>query len=114
MEIIRASKLMASIISIVVSVIIFFQSYVARIIETNEGYSGASGTGGVLLAFAMLAGGVVGATARKNKAGGITAGAIFLIGAVIGFLSPGVFGDLVIWSVIALVFGVILIVGSLW
>jgi len=61
----------------------------------------------------MLIAGIVGIAARKSKGGSITAGAFYIFGAIIGFANLGTFGDLIVWSVIALLFGLFFILGTL-
>ena len=109
----KTAKLIVGIISIVLFLVIIFQSCAAGFVEAVEGGGGTSGAAGMLLAFAMLIGGIVGLVTRNSKGGGITAGAFYLLGAIIGFANAGVFADLVIWSVLALIFGLLFIVGSI-
>jgi len=75
----------------------------------------------VVLAFSavFLIAGIIGIVTRKSKGGGITAGVFYLIAALIGFVSLGMYRglkiwtvDLVIWAVIAVIFGIVFIIGS--
>jgi hypothetical protein len=109
----KTVKLIVSIVSMVVFIIVVFQSCATGVVNVLEGSDDVSGSAGMLLAFAMLIGGIVGIATRKSKGGGITAGAFYLIGAIIGFANLGTFGDLIVWSVLALVFGLLFIVGSI-
>ena len=109
----KTAKLIIGIVSIVVFMIIIFQSCAAGIVGAIEGGDDTSGAGGMLLAFTMLIGGIVGLVTRNSKGGGITAGAFYLLGAIIGFANAGIFTDLIIWSIIALIFGVFFIVSSI-
>ena len=109
----KTAKLIIGIISIVLFLVIIFQSCavgVVNVIESNA--DDTSGSAGVLLAFMMLIAGIVGIASRKSKGGGITAGVFYIISALIGFANLGTFGDLIAWSVLSLAFGVVFIVGS--
>lgn len=78
----------------------------------NGGSGGISGISGMMLAFCLLIGGVVGAAARNSKAGSIVAAVFYLLGAFFGLISDG-FGDLVIWTVVSAAFGVFFVVGAI-
>ena len=110
----KTAKLIIGIISIVLFIIVMFQSCAVGVVNTLQSNSDdASGSAGMLLAFAMLIAGIVGIAARKSKGGGITAGIFYVIAALIGFANLGTFGDLVVWSVVSLGFGIVFIFGSL-
>jgi hypothetical protein len=75
----------------------------------------------LVLAFSavFVIAGIIGIVTRKSKGGGITAGALYLFAALIGFVSlVGYSGltiwavDLVIWAVTAVIFGIVFIIGS--
>ncbi len=109
----KTTKLVLGIISIVAFTVIMFQSCAAGLVNAIESNtSDTSGGAGVFLAFAMLIAGIVGITTRKSKGGGIAAGVFYAISALIGFTNLGTYGDLVVWSVLALIFGIVFIVGS--
>jgi len=109
----KTAKLIIGIISIILFIIIIFQSCAAGIVTAIDGIEDdVSGSAGMLLAFAMLIAGIVGLATRKSKGGGITAGAFYVVAAIIGFTNLGVFGDLIVWSIISLIFGIVFIVGS--
>lgn len=110
----KNTKLILGIISIVLFIIITFQSCAVGVVNAiDSNTQDTSGGAGILLAFAMLIAGIVGITTRSSKGGGITAGIFYVISAIIGFANLGTFGDLVVWSVIALAFGLVYIIGSL-
>ncbi|MCL2248146.1 MAG: hypothetical protein FWC13_02635 [Oscillospiraceae bacterium] len=112
-EIVQSIKTVAFYISIIIFLIVAFQSYIAFIIESTAEYEGFSGVGGAALATAVLIGAIVGFKTRKGKKqGGIVAGVIYMVGALVGLLSTGVFGDLNMWAVVAALFGVLFIAGS--
>jgi hypothetical protein len=109
----KTAKLIIGIISIVFFIIIMFQSCAVGVVNALESNAeDTSGGAGVLLAFAMLIAGIVGVATRKSKGGGITAGVFYVISALIGFANLGTYGDLIVWSVLALAFGALFIIGS--
>jgi len=80
-----------------------------------------SGGGAVVLAFSavFLIAGIISIAALKSKGVSITAGVFYLVAALIGFVSLGMYKglkiwavDLVIWAVIAVILGIVLIIGS--
>ena len=109
----KTAKLIIGIISIVLFIIIMFQSCATGVVNVLESNDDLSGSAGMLLAFAMLIAGIIGVVARKSRGGSITAGVFYVVAALIGFANLGTFGDLVIWSVVSLAFGIVFIIGSL-
>jgi len=110
----KTAKLIIGIISIVLFVIIMFQSCATGVVNAlDNNNEDISGSAGLLLAIAMLIGGIIGIAARKSKGGSITAGAFYILGAIIGFANLGTFGDLIVWSVLSLAFGGLFIIGSI-
>ena len=108
----KTAKLVIGIISIVLFIVVAFQSCAAGIVEAIEG-EGASGGAGIVLAFCMLIGGIIGlATRNGGKGGGIIAGVFYALGGIIGFANLGTFGDLIVWSVLNVIFAAVFILGS--
>jgi hypothetical protein len=109
----KIAKLVLSIVSMVLSFVVVFQSCAAGVItavETNS--EKVNGGPGMMIAFIMLAAGIVGISTRKSKVGGITTGILFVISAAIGFASLGTYGYLIVWSLTTLAFGIVFIFGS--
>jgi len=110
----KTAKLIIGIISIVLFMIIIFQSCATGVVNALENNNeDISGSAGLLLAIAMLIAGIVGIAARESKGGSITAGVFYVLGAIIGFANLGTFGDLIVWSILALLFGIVFILGTL-
>ena len=110
----KTAKLIIGIISIVLFIIVTFQSCAVGVVNALDGTTDdASGSAGIFLAFSMLIAGIIGIAARNSRGGGITAGIFYIVAALIGFANLGTFGDLVVWSVLSLAFGAVFIVGSL-
>lgn len=110
----KTAKLIIGIVSIVMCMVIMFQSCAVGLVNTLESNtSDTSGGAGVFVALAFLIAGIVGIATRKSRGGGITAGVFYLVSALFGFVNLGTFGDLVIWAFLGLVFGVVFILGSI-
>jgi len=110
-------RLVAGILSIVLSLIVMLQSCAAGVSNALEENGEVSGSAGLLVAIAMIAGGIVSIVVRKSvgKGGSIALIVIFGLAALIGFANYGSYSDLAIWSgwclinaalaVVALLFG---------
>ncbi len=68
--------------------------------HTLEANGETSGFAGILVAFLMLAGGIVSITTRKSlkNGGNIALIVLFLLASLVGFSCAGSFKDLNIWS----------------
>ena len=93
-------KLVAGILSIVLFIIVAFQSCAAGMVNALEENGGSSGSAGIIVAILMLTGGIVSIATRKSagKGGNIALIIIFGLAALIGFAGHGNYSDLVIWS----------------
>ena len=92
-------KLVSGILSIVLFVIVAFQSCAAGMANTLGETGEIGGSGGILLAILMLAGGIVSIVTRKGgKGGNIALIVLFGLGALFGFATDGSFSDLNIWA----------------
>lgn len=101
------TKLVIGIVSIVLFVFTMLQSCaVASVGALVSEETAASGIIGILLAFSLLIAGIVGIATRTRRVGGLAAAAIWLVGACIGFVGSSAYGDLSIWSFLALMFGI--------
>ena len=109
----KTAKLVIGIISMVLFVLVPFQSCAAGLGNALADNGEVSGTSGMLLAFCMLIAGIVGVATRKSKGGGIVAGVFYLLGGLLGIVNYGSFSDLAIWSVLCFIFGAVFILGSL-
>lgn len=92
-------KLVSGILSIILSVFVLFQSFIAGIGNSLASNGEVSGSAGVLVAILLLAGGIVSIVVRKgSKGGNIAVIVLFGIGAICGFTMAGSYGDLNIWA----------------
>ena len=105
----KVFKLVGGIVSIVLSLIVIFQSCAAGIADALAETGGISGGSGLIVSILMIAGGIVMIATRKSeKKGGSVAGLVlYAVAAVIGFSGAGIFKDLNIWAALCLVFAVI-------
>lgn len=108
-------KLVAGILSIILSVFVLFQSMFAGLGNALSDNGEVSGTAGLIVSIMLLAGGIVSIAVRNKdgKGGNIAIIILFGIGALIGFTSAGSFGDLYIWSAWCLINVVLAIVSIL-
>lgn len=109
----KTAKLVIGIVSMVLFVLISFQSCAVGLGNAMVNNEETSGSAGILLAFCMLIAGIVGVVTKTQKGGGITAGVFYLFGGLIGISNYDSFSDLAIWSVLCFIFGAVFILGSL-
>lgn len=105
-------KLVSGILSIIMFVIVAFQSCAAGVVNALDDKGGTSGSIGFLVAILMLAGGIVSVASRKSvkKGGNIALVILFGLAALMGFTGHGNYSDLVIWSVWCLINAILAIV----
>lgn len=92
-------KLVSGILSIILSLLVLFQSCAAGLNNALQDNGEASGSAGLIVAIMLLSGGIVSVATRKGSNGGnIALIILFAIGALLGFTMAGSYGDLVIWA----------------
>lgn len=93
-------KLVSGILSMILFVVVTFQSCAAGLSNTLEANGEISGSAGILVAVFMLAGGIVSVVTRNSvkKGGNIALIILFGLAALIGFANYGSYSDLAIWS----------------
>jgi len=99
-------------LSIILFVVVTFQSCAAGVVNALEENGGSSGSVGVFVAILMLAGGIVSVASRKSvkKGGNIALLILFGLAALMGFAGYGNYSDLVIWSIWCLINAVLAVV----
>ena len=104
-------RMVLGILTIVISVIVGFQSCAAGIGEAISEADSSSGAGGLFTGFFLLAAGIVAGAARKTKGGTIAAIILYALAAIFAFanLSKN-FGDLTVWAVLSVIFAVVLVI----
>lgn len=108
-------KLVAGILSIVLFILVAFQSCAAGVANALEDNGGTSGSAGIIVAILLLTGGIVSIVTRKStgKGGNIALIIIFGLAALIGFAGHGNYSDLVIWAGWCLINAVLALVAML-
>ncbi len=93
-------KLVSGILSMVLFMVVVFQSCAAGMANALEDNGGSSGTVGAFVAIFMLAGGIVSVATRKSqgKGGDIALIVLFGLAACMGFVGYGNYADLVFWA----------------
>ena len=101
----KTAKLVLGILSIVLCGFVMFQSCAAGAANALTENGEVGGSGGLLVAILMLAGGIVMiATRNSSGIGGSVAGIVLYgLAALIGFMTAGSFSDLYIWSVFCVI-----------
>lgn len=108
-------KLVSGILSMVLFVVVSFQSCAVGLGNTIAENGESSGSGGILLAVMMLTGGIVSVATRKSekKGGNIALMILFGLGALFGFTLAGSFADLNIWATWCLINTVLAIISMI-
>lgn len=94
-------KLVSGILSIILSLLVLLQSCAAGFANSVSRNGEVSGTGGMLVAIILLAGGIVSVSTKKGSKGGdIALIVLFGLGTVIAFSTAGtLYKDLYVWGV---------------
>lgn len=109
----KTTKLILGILTIVISCFVLFQSCSAGVANSLSENGESSGSGGALVSFLMLAGGITMIASRKNgaKGGSIAGVIIFGLSALIGFATAGtVFKDLKVWAGLCVILAIVNII----
>lgn len=110
----KVARLVIGIISLVLCVLILFQSCAAGVVEAlEENEESTASSAGVVVAIMFLVAGIVGICTRKGVVGGFVCTGIYTFGGIVGLAGYGFYEDLVIWSVLALIFAVVFLVTSI-
>lgn len=110
----KTARLVIGIISLVLFVIIMFQSCAAGVVEAlEEDEESTASTAGVAVALLMVIAGIVAICTRKGVTGGFVCGGIYLLAGIIGIAGHGMYEDLIIWSVVSIIFAIVFIVTSI-
>lgn len=102
-------RIAIGVFTIILSLLVLFQSFAASAIEEAS----SSASAGLKLGACFIMGGIIVIAARRYKSGVIVAGIIYALGGIFGITNIGVFEDLLLWSVFAFVFAGILIISGL-
>ena len=104
-------KLVSGILSIILFVLVMFQSCAAGVSNSFEENGEVGGSAGIIVAIMLLAGGIVSVAVRNGKRGGnIALVVLYGIGALTGFALAGSYADLRIWAAWCLICAVLAVV----
>lgn len=104
-------RLIIGIFSILLSIIIGFQSCAASFGEALTKSETAGGAAGIILGFFMLAAGITTVAARKSTGGTITAIIAYGLGGIVALANQSeLFKDLKVWTVVSFIFAALLTV----
>lgn len=108
----KTVKLVTGILSMVLTLMILFQSCAAGMSNIIGDTGESSGMAGFLVSLLMIAGGIVQVATRKSKKKGpaIACAVLFFLAALVGFSNAGSFADLNIWSGWCVIMGIINVV----
>ncbi|RDY22895.1 hypothetical protein CHF27_011285 [Romboutsia maritimum] len=102
-------KKVIGIMSIVLFLIVSFQSMIAGLGNAISANGEASGSAGIMLAICMLIAGILTLVSKNSKGILITAIVFYVIGGITGLANVGSYADLQIWSILNLIFAALLI-----
>lgn len=107
-----AGRLSIGIISIILFIIISFQSCAVGLSNSLEENESVSGSLGIFLAVGMLVGGIVGICTRnsKSKVGCIISSLFYLLPALLASTDFKTFPDLEFWAILSTIFGIVFII----
>lgn len=105
-------KIVSGILSMILFVVVSFQSCAAGAYNALSSNGESSGSGGIILAVLMLSGGIVSVATRKSEGNGGNIALIVLFGlaSFFGFVLAGSFTDLNVWAFWCLVNAILAIV----
>ena len=110
----KTARLVIGILSMVLFLIIMFQSCAAGIGEALTGSEEGSGGTGTFVALMILVAGIIGVCTRKGVAGAFVSAGFYTVAGIVGISSIGsIFADLVIWGIVSLIFAVIFVFGGI-
>lgn len=102
-------KKVVGIISIVLFIVVTFQSCAAGIGNALSSNKEISGSAGLFLAILMLIAGIIAIISKVSKGMTITSIIFYALAFIVGIANAGHFSDLKIWSVLNLIFAALLI-----
>lgn len=105
----KTTKLVVGIIMIVVAFFIAIQSVMAGMSEAFVQSGGHAGTAGLIVAMLYLASGIVYIVTRNKDNFGpdIASMIMMLVAWLLGIINAGIYKDLIIWSWLAFIIGIV-------
>ena len=108
----KTVRLIIGILSCALVLIVMFQTCTATVLTSMDNTDDLSGAGGAVFGIMLLTAGITAIAGRKSKKATIAASILYLLAALIGFGSKGVYKDLQVWSYVALGFGIVFIISA--
>lgn len=111
----KTVRLVLGIVSLALSVFVLFQSCVAGVGNALAPNGEVGGTAGLLLVICLVVGGILLIVGRDGQKRGLsfTASGFYVLGGLIGMLMAGSYSDLLIWGGLSIVFGAVVLIGTL-
>ena len=111
----KVAKLVSGILSIVLALLVMFQSCAAGISNALKENGEIGGTGGLLVAICLIVAGIVGMATRngEGKGASIVTAVFYGLGALVGYATAESYADLNIWATVCLIFAVIYIIAAI-
>lgn len=108
-------RLASGIITIILSVLVTFQSCAVGVANSLQENEEISGSAGALLAICYLVAGIVGIVTRKSTRanGAFTSAGFYIVGGLVGFANAGSYKDLIIWSALSIIFGILFVIAGI-
>lgn len=105
----KTTKLVVGILMIVVAFFISIQSVMAGMSEAYINSNGHAGVAGLIVAILYLASGIVYIVARNKDSLGpdIASMIMMLVAWSLGIINAGIYKDLIIWSWLAFIIGIV-------
>ena len=109
----KTARLCIGIISMVLFLVIILQSCAVGIGEAISGDDGDGFGSGVAVAWLLLIGGIIGVCTRKGVIGAYVTAAFYALAGIIGVTANStIYGDLVIWGILSLIFAAVFVLGG--
>jgi len=109
----NTTKMIVGIISVVLAMLVLFQSCGAGVVDAIQDKGGTSGISGIYVAVIILIAGIVAIATRKSRGASIFCMILYIIAGVLGISSQGVYGDLKVWAILCFVFAAIFLIATL-
>lgn len=108
-------RLVIGVLSLVLSLVILFQSMAVGVVNTLEPTGDVGGSAGLLVAILFIASGIVGIATRnsRKKAGPIVCFVLYVFSGLLGISNSAVYADLQVWGILAIIFGIVFLIAGI-
>lgn len=101
----KTARLILGIITVVLFIVILFQSCATGAVNAINNSNDIGGTAGLFVAFLSLIAGIIAIATRSSSIGAFVAGGFYIVSGFIGTTNAKVYTDLEIWGFLFLLFG---------